>query len=385
MLKLQKETAMPLVDDLKSLMETEERNTVGDSFGGPRGNGASSYSVTKIRDWLINQALNDGTEAETILLNIKGCLPAKLFKVVLGNLIRFSFLIELTNLKVGSTKMKTRWLPGLILMPQPGSFEPMQGSFEPGNDPRSSTYEDCLRVFLFCLKDLCVRYREDTSLADRLLKITEYSSIPYEFTYEYRDSTSTPLHHESNIQWVFNDDIAWLSEARPIIWASITKQQINKIQTKTYKTDRALTGKDKTNRAKRWEVRADDFQHATLQQCWSVERRLLESLCGFEEFPAQTITSLQDKNLLDPNIVSLSRCPVTLEPLKFNTLMLDAVHGRSDYQVGHLHPLKRGGNHQGDNISWQSSDGNRIQGDMTIEEITALLRDISTRYVAISS
>jgi hypothetical protein len=48
-----------------------------------------------------------------------------------------------------------------------------------------------------------------------------------------------------------------------------------KFEVKVYKTDRALTGKDKSNRAKRWEVLAGDFQHATLEECWSAERKLI--------------------------------------------------------------------------------------------------------------
>ena len=70
------------------------------------------------------------------------------FSAIIASLVRFSFLIELTNLSVGSTKMKTRWLPGKIKMPQPDSFEPIDGTFEPGNDPRSATFEECVRVSL---------------------------------------------------------------------------------------------------------------------------------------------------------------------------------------------------------------------------------------------
>ena len=58
-----------------------------------------------------------------------------------------------------------------------------------------------------------------------------------------------------------------------------------KLQVKVFKTDRSLTGKDKTNRRKRWEVLPDDFQHATLEQCWSAERQLTADLVGFDGFP----------------------------------------------------------------------------------------------------
>jgi hypothetical protein len=81
-------------------------------------------------------------------------------------LVRFSFLIELTNLKIGLTKMKTRWLPGKILMPQPNSFEPVVGTFEPGNDLRAATFDECLYLFTKACDLLCENVRDDPTLVD---------------------------------------------------------------------------------------------------------------------------------------------------------------------------------------------------------------------------
>jgi hypothetical protein len=158
----------------------------------------------------------------------------------------------------------------------------------------------------------------------------------------------------------------------------ITKK---KFEVKVFKTDRSLTSKDKTNRAKRWEVLPDDFQHATIEQCWSAERQLTADLVGFDGFPAEVKRAFVDQNLL-PDNQPITRCPVTLEPLSYATLataVLTATHGVSDYQIGHLHPLKRGGSHEGSNVCWQSADGNRIQGDLTIEETNQLLDQIMQR------
>lgn len=373
---------MTVREVLRNALEEEERSTVSNAFGGVKSKGKTkSYSVSKIRDLIITAALSNENELDRSLSSLKKSVDSKTFKLIVGNLIRFSFLIELTNLTVGSTKMKTRWLPGLILMPQDGSFEPIQGSFEPGNDPRSSSFEVCCSIFAKCIDLIKNKIVEDPGFSKTVSSLASNTSVPYEFLFDYIDSTKNPVHTSNNIELVSNEDIDWLIRARPIIWPALTKQQKDKIQTKTYKTDRALTGKDKTNRAKRWEVLCGDFQHATLTQCWSVERKLLAELVGFENFPQEIKQQLQEVELIAS--FESSRCPVTLEPLSFDVLMSPAVHGRSDYQVGHLHPLKRTGKHEGSNVCWQSSDGNRIQGDLTIEETIALLDQISQRKNAL--
>ena len=370
---------MPIDEfSLKLLLEEEERETVSSSFGAPKSQGRTkSFSVAKIRNCLLEQGLDNTTQLAKALTKAKNCLPSNLYSKILNNLIRFSFLIELTNLTVGSTKMKTRWLPGFILMPQEGSFEPIKGSFQPGNDPRSSSFEECCRIFVNCLDIISNKVKSDNTVIDLLSKLAANTSVPYEFVFDYIDPTLLQVHVSNNIRWVLNDDILWLIKARSIIWPSLLKQQKDKIQTKTYKTDRALTGKDKTNRAKRWEVLSGDFQHASLTHCWSVERKLLTELINFEGFPSDIRDILCAEKLVDS--FEMSRCPVTLEPLLFSVLLSPAVHGQSDYQVGHLHPLKRAGLHKGDNVCWQSSDGNRIQGNLTIEETVELLDSIMER------
>jgi hypothetical protein len=215
--------------------------------------------------------------------------------------------------------------------------------------------------------------------------------VPYEYLVGYLDPSRIPVHVESNITWIENADIDWLVRARAILGsysgtysAAIKGIEAKKLEVKVYKTDRALTGKDKTNRAKRWEVLYGDFQFATLQNCWSVERKLTEELIFFANFPSQIRDAFIERSLVAGRDEP-TRCPITLAPLDFipfaNATMA-ATHGRSDYQVGHLTPLKRGGHHIGTNIAWQSADGNRIQGDLSLEETLALLISIEQRRAA---
>ena len=284
---------MAFVADLRSMLEAEERDTAGTAFGGSGRAVRKSYSVPRIRDWILAQApFRGATEIEQVLADLRELLPKNKLKVLVGNLIRFSFVIELTNVRVGSTKMKTRWLPGQILMPQPESFEPTRGTFEPGNDPRSSTFTDCLKVFTTACQIVTDQMRVDGSLPNTLALLNSLRRVPYEFPLSYAQPNLEPVHQASNVTWSFTDDLRWLLSARHLLRVAETPidhalRQIEKkkFEVKVFKTDRALTGKDKTNRAKRWEVLFDDFQHATIEQCWSAERKLTADLACFHDFP----------------------------------------------------------------------------------------------------
>lgn len=384
---------MPFSEDLQTLLENEEHETCGSAFGGNLPQTHTSYSVVKIRNFILNHApYTETTALEMSLKRANSLIPSPLFKVVVSGVIRFSFLIELTNVKVGSTKMKTRWLPGNILMPQENSFEPILGIFQPGNDPRAATFEDCSSVFAESLTQICNAYEADPRFGDLLLNLKSFCRVPYEIALTYRDSMLVPVHRAPNVGLAQTGDAEWLVVARRLLretpaslLPAVRAIEQTKLEVKVYKTDRSLTGKDKTNRAKRWEVLAGDFQHATLEECWSAERKLTADLTCFAEFP-ETIKAGFIANGLIERESPVTRCPVTLDPLNFSALaasVLGATHGVSDYQIGHLKPLKRGGKHDGENVCWQSADGNRIQGDLTIEETVILLEKIASNRSAI--
>ena len=372
-------------------MENEEVETVGSAFGGARTASRKNYSVSNVRNWLLGAAPFTGTSpVEDALRRAHTLLSKSGFSTVIASLVRFSFLIELTNLKIGSTKMKTRWLPGTILMPQSNSFEPVEGTFEPGNDPRAATFDECARVFTNSCNMVTDHVAHDSSLKAVIQEVNMFHRVPYEFPLSYLNPNQIPVHQSTNLRWIVNDDLRWLLKARRILrnpsrnmGTEIREIEKSKFQVKLYKTDRALTGKDKTNRAKRWEVLAGDFQHSSLEECWSAERKLTTDLVNFYGFPPTLKSEFIHQGLIEPD-APLTLCPVTFEPLSFNDLAeaaLNTTLGKSEYQIGHLHPLKRGGKHDGTNICWQSADGNRIQGDLTIEETYHLLDQISERRV----
>ena len=376
-------------DGLRRLLEGEELETVGSAFGGTARRLRNSYSVPKIRGWILAGYPYEDTSPIALALHRAHSMFSRTeFSAIIASLVRFSFLIELTNLNVGSTKMKTRWVPAKIKMPQPDSFEPIDGTFEPGNDPRSATFDECVNIFTKSCNIVCDIVEEDSTLRAVLSDLRGYRRVPYEFPLSYLDHDGIPVHTSLNVKWLVNDDLRWVLKARRILGTAtgasreaIRAIEKSKIEVKLFKTDRALTGKVKTNRAKRWEVLLGDFQHSSLEACWSAEKKLTSGLVNFIGFPADMRGEFVRQGLIELDAMP-TLCPVTLEPLTFEDLAKAALNtriGLSEYQIGHLFPLKRGGRHDGANICWQSANGNRIQGDLSIKETYELLDEIAER------
>ncbi|WP_291317146.1 hypothetical protein [Desulfuromonas sp.] len=367
---------MPFSDELRAQLEESERVSVSDSFGGPAlGGRAPDFRFADIVDWIIAQD-NNGAEQVHGYINRLGLrLNRAELKYVVSSLFRFSFLIELTNLGINSTKMKTRWVRGEIIKTRPNSFENYRGEFSPGHDERSVPFQECLGIFTEALRLLTTSNGHVDML--RGFSSRDSRGTPYESALTYVDNDLDPLHVAANIRLVHTADPSWLISARPIFREILTSKNRDKIATKCYKTDRAQTGEVQTNRAKRWECLKMDYQHATLEECWSVERRLLQDLAHFDGFPIQARQQLIQSGLFGQQVGTV--CPITLLPMDFSRFQGAATHGESRFQVGHMHPLKAGGSHDGNNIAWISNDGNRIQGDLDIAEVQSLLRGIFQR------
>ena len=380
---------MSIKNLLQSALENEESRTVSDSFGGIKlpGNRSPAYSVRQIYDEFMNLIQNFADDSISInFRKIENLTNASTAKDILLASLRFSFLIELTNLKITSTKMKTKWVPGKIIKVEQGSYKNIQGEFSPGHDPRSSSYDQCFEIFetLLALLSQNPKYSNTSylSVMNAMSSNSASSRVSYEFVFTYIDSSLNPIHQKSNLRMVSLDDLTWLIKARPIFGDALPRNSIEKISTKTYKTDRAQTGVDQTNRAKRWEVLSGDFQQASIEDCWAVERVLLASLIGFDNFPTAILERLKSSELAPTDVVR-SYCPVTLESFDFQKFIAGSEHGHSSYQVGHLDPLKAGGKHTGTNVAWMTDNGNRIQGDFSIDTIRKLLKDISDRMIAL--
>jgi hypothetical protein len=120
----------------------------------------------------------------------------------------------------------------------------------------------------------------------------------------------------------------------------------------------------------------------------AIEYELITQLCAFKGFPENFREMLQEQEIL-PKTMEVSRCPITLEPLVFQEFreeLMNPTHGKSNFQVGHLNPLKLDdpnsliAGHTAGNIAWISANGNRIQGSMSLEEVRDLLKRITHNY-----
>ena len=331
---------------------------------------ATNASGSKINNCLaIEDSINDSITASLSLIKKK--LSTKLYNYFKSAIIRASFFIELTNpnpeAETDSTKYQVRWV---------NSLHEMQ-------DVRYASYEQCVE---FCDK-ICktIAYLDDDKF--EILKDYCLNSIyTYELPIDYIKRDAIPFHCADNIDVFIIPEIERCTKIRKLIKdpnlnpkADIFKKIISKkIKVKAYQTDRAQTGAHQTNREKRWESHPDNYQFAFRRDCNDVEASLILQVCMFEGADPVLVRMLQNNNLLPLNF-DIYKCPITGEVLKYNDFeqeILNQIHGKSCFQVGHLNPLKSTGGHTANNIGWISDDGNRIQGSLSMEEVDQLLKRI---------
>lgn len=317
-----------------------------------------------------------------LLRKTRAQLPEKLFGSVYHALIRACFLGEFVkHPKIETTKFDVRWTKRL----------------GPG-DPRRASFIDCLTLFRDLVADL-VSSLAMPKRTSELRLLVEHPLLPYELPIDYkvRVTTSQPIHRPGNVVWVWDDplvasaiklrsavmDPEIVGKAEAVLFE---KALSNKIKVKTYLTDRVLTGDHKTNREKRWEVHPLSVHFALRRDCLGIERELVEQLCHFEGFPDAAREKLRAMKLIANR--EPTRCPVTLTPFSYKGFceeIASPVAGKSNFQVGHLRPLKQAPTsaatgHTAANIAWISADGNRIQGSLSLENTRQMLRAIAKRY-----
>jgi len=154
---------------------------------------------------------------------------------------------------------------------------------------------------------------------------------------------------------------------------------LEKTQRKSHKTDRRLTGLYQTNREHRWEAHPQDPQAATRYECWQIEGKLLSQVFQFQGAP-EAPDRLRDyvKQTLDiDSFEEVFHCPISGQIMYYDEFMrevLEADHGRSGYQIGHLDPLAvQEGHHEKENVSWISERGNRIQGEDSLKDTVEII------------
>jgi len=345
-----------------------------------------SVAVERFQMGALYEAVWPLIEAHLLTPSYAGFLRERLdphFRSLCYAILRHVFLIELVKVpKIESTKVRVRWFDGLA------------------NDQRYCPFDECLATAAELLTDFSA-WLEDGTHEELLRLFFEYGILSYEVPLDYRErpdrhDDETRIHRLGNLFWVYDELVLRTLKLRRFLLDPMTSPDVqffkrvldDKIKIKTYLTDRALTGPFKTNREKRWETHPHSVQFATRRTALEVEYALVTQLCAFEGFPPDSREALQAEGIL-PAQLRTFRCPVTQEAMSFpffREALLNPQHGRSEFQVGHLNPLKLEepgsdtAGHTADNISWISEDGNRIQGRLSVNSVRQLLRKIAANY-----
>lgn len=297
-------------------------------------------------------------------------------------------------------------------------------------DPRYATEEECQKIFATLLANILEA--SETSVSGNIRKIAEeilerpfqpnslvcietgneissedirkamsYATaglssyeIPVTYKLELRDGG---YHTHNNVGWMQPIHINYklrkhirqnLKDAG--VSSKAIKKALDKIQVKSYCTDKVTMPPHYSNRDVRWATWADSIQYASHYECAMVELELMAQLYEFVDAPeleadlfsdlAAEVEEVRGKPI-EPNT---HRCFVTGKYLSYSDYVDAAKNpkgGRSKYHVGHILPLTRDGRHTWDNIAWTSDDGNRIQGNDTQEEIEAKLVEAVTYHL----
>lgn len=338
-------------------------------------------SSERFRMSAIFEEIMNAVQGTRVLHQCEAIMPTlgeKVSDYVLRGIIRFAFLIELVKTpKIETTKFEVRWADRLAQA-----------------DPRYSTYEGCLEIFESALATLEEKVR-DPDWCELLRLFESWHLLPYEIPLDYKERKGkAPMHQLDNVAWTEVDPVKRAVTLRSFLfdkgrnpYTSLFALAYDKIKVKTYLTDRVLTGPHKTNREKRWETHPASVHFALRRACLATEVALIHQLCHFQDFPSELRQALRDTGLLTFRD-ELFRCPVTMEPLSFAEFereVRDPIHGKAAFQVGHLNPLKslndsEQSGHNAENISWVSSEGNRIQGSLSLRETRALIERIHANY-----
>lgn len=301
------------------------------------------------------------------LQRLSGRLSDDEYRLFKKCIIRFSFFIQFTDVHADTDAPRclVRWCDNL------------QG------DPRAASYEDCEAICQKIIHKIAVCSDADLEYLKCYCRTSSFSeALPL----DYIRRNAIPIHTHRNVDVFMDADVQRYTRVKQIVLNNAVNPDSHlfetiykdKLQVKCYKTDRTQTGDYKTNRELRWEAHPNNYQFAYRRDCDGVEAELILQICAFNNVNASLVVALQEEGYL-PTPLEYYRCPITGDILNFEDLQYEVRnpdHGRSNFQIGHMSPLKLGGIHNRDNVAWVSADGNRIQGNLSEVEVRELLKRI---------
>ncbi|MDE0236690.1 MAG: hypothetical protein OXN95_05640 [bacterium] len=269
---------------LKSTCEEATDRTNGKSFNLPRTASAMSE-------------LPEMEPIQTGLIELMTLSNDALATHVFRGLIRQAFFIELVNDEVTTTHYTVRWDHRLQ------------------QDPRYADDTKCLDV-LGHTTDLLLTYIKHHESKELLDSFKSHPMVSHELPLDYIDTDLSSIHQPDNICVIPIEIAAPIAISRRTLLAkenphkAVFDQLYKKLKVKSYLTDRALTGTDKTNREKRWETHPDNIQFATRGNCMTVELALVRQLVHFKNFPHEFKDQLIEERVVDSE-ERYTTCPIT--------------------------------------------------------------------------
>lgn len=330
------------------------------------GDGRERFSLPRLHSNI--EGLSEWSEIVRPLERL--CLPDRALLQIHRGLIRWAFLAQVVEEPaINTTRYRTRWGQRL------------------SGDPRAAS-ESASRDFLEASVSLLVSNLESQMARESLLSLLQNTQVPAEIPLDYAERLPSGIHAADNIEFIDLELLGRTAKLRKHllkIETSETKAMkllYDKVQVKSYLTDRVLTGAYKTNREYRWEVSPKSVHFAFKRNCVEIESKLVLSVVQMAGFSSEVKASLASE-LGSEMISDMTVCPITYEPLQYADLKRELIqpdHGKSSFQVGHLDPLKADGSHLAGNIAWVSNDGNRIQGDKSLDETREMVVRIYKSY-----
>jgi hypothetical protein len=330
------------------------------------GDGAERFSLPALHKLLLEERTWNDTISPLFSLKLDESSLTSLQR----GLIRWAFLAQVVEEPaINTTRYRARWSARL------------------NGDPRSASPEVSESFFRKSIDIICTSFADDES-KKLLIGLLGQTLIPAELPLDYISKSVKPIHVSTNIKAIDINLLETTLILRLLFKnnstevSTVMKKVYDKVQVKSYLTDRVLTGNHKTNREYRWEVSPESVHFAFKRDCMEIENSLVLAVINMDGFPLALRKSLTNSaGITLPT--DQTACPITLEKLSYEKLsneLLNPNHGKSSFQVGHLDPLKNDGTHIADNIAWVSDEGNRIQGDNTLEQTRSLLMRIFNAY-----
>lgn len=162
---------------------------------------------------------------------------------------------------------------------------------------------------------------------------------------------------------------------------------VAKVTRASGRTARRQTGEWPTNRASRWLLPEEHPQHASQEECARISAKLLAHVLEFDGAPEAPpdVRAVAARILGKDPQPGDYYCPISGLPLSFDEIVdstdINPRHGMSVFAMGHVVPLGSladvRGRHVAENVVWMHEWGNRVQGNLSVDQTIAEIHRMS--------